>query len=219
MSAVVCGLAAAIAAALHTLFDLANIAMLFMLAVLLVSVRYGLGPSVMASFLNVAAFDFLFVPPRFSFAVSDVQYLMSFAVMLAVGLITAKLTTGLNYQARVASRREQRVRALYEMSRDLSGALMPEQVIEISQRFAEAEFGARSTLLLADDDDRLGEPAPGFGAGLAIDMGIAQWAFDHGVEAGCGTDTLPGSTILYVPLRARCGSAASSPWNRATRTG
>ena len=76
------------------MFELANIAMLFLLAVVLVSVRYGLGPSVMASFLNVAAFDFFYVPPRFSFAVSDVQYLLTFAVMLAVGLITAKLTTG-----------------------------------------------------------------------------------------------------------------------------
>jgi two-component system sensor histidine kinase KdpD len=176
--------------------------MLFLLAVVLVSVRYGLGPSIMASFLNVAAFDFFFVPPRFSFAVSDAQYLMTFAVMLAVGLVTAKLTTGLKYQARVASRREQRVRALYEMSRDLSGALMPEQIAEISQRFAETEFGAKSAILLADDNGRLGEPVQTPDGSLIIDIGIGQWAFDHGAEAGCGTDTLPGSPILYAPLQA-----------------
>src|ERR1035437_9297933 len=157
MSAAFCGLATAIAAPLHPLFDLANIAMLFLLAVVLVSVRYGLGPSLMASFLNVAAFDFFYVPPRLSFAVSDAQYLMTFAVMLGVGLTTARLTTGLKYQARVANRREQRVRALYEMSRDLSGALMPEQIAEISQRFAEAEFSARAVILLAEDNGRLGE--------------------------------------------------------------
>ncbi len=200
--AAICCFAAAIAAPLHSVFDLANIAMLFLLAVVLVSVRYGLGPSIMASFLNVAAFDFFFVPPRFSFAVSDVQYLMTFAVMLAVGLITAKLTTGLKYQARVASRREQRVRALYEMARELSGALMPEQITEISQRFAETGFGARSAILLADLNDRLGEPIHVPGNRLAVDIGIGQWAFDHCAEAGCGTDTLPGSPILYVPLRA-----------------
>jgi len=202
MSAAVCALATVIATPLHSVFDLANIAMLFLLAVVLVSVRYGLGPSVMASFINVAAFDFFFVPPRLSFAVSDVQYLMTFAVMLAVGLITAQLTTGLKYQARVASRREQRVRALYEMSRDLSGALMPEQIAEISQRFAETEFGARCALLLADDNDRLGPPVPTQAGHPAIDAGIGQWAFDHEVEAGCGTDTLPGSPLLYLPLRA-----------------
>ena len=202
MSAAICGFATLIAAPLHSVFDLANIAMLFLLAVVLVSVRYGFGPSIMASFLNVAAFDFFFVPPRFSFAVSDVQYLMTFVVMLAVGLITTKLTTGLKYQAGVAGRREQRVRSLYEMSRDLSGALMPEQIAEISERFVETEFGAKSVLLLADEKDRLGEPVDAAGDGLVVDMGIVQWAFDHGTEAGCGTDTLPGSPVLYVPLKA-----------------
>ena len=47
--------------------------------------RFGRGPAVLAAFLNVAAFDFFFVPPRLSFAVSDVQYLLTFAVMLGVG--------------------------------------------------------------------------------------------------------------------------------------
>jgi two-component system sensor histidine kinase KdpD len=203
MSAILCVLAGAIALPWHGLVDLTNIAMLFLLAVVLAAVRYGLGPSVAAAFLNVAAFDFFFVPPRFSFAVSDVQYVLTFAVMLVVGLITAKLTAGLNLQARVASNREQRVRAVYEMSRDLSGALLPEQIAEISERFAAISFDARTAIVLADDDDSLHEPIaiPG-SPSLAIDPGICHWAFDHGREAGCGTDTLPGSPLLYVPLRA-----------------
>lgn len=202
MSMLISGLATLIATPLHSVFNLANIAMVFLLAVVLVSVRYGLGPSVLASFVNVAAFDYFFVPPRGSFAVSDAQYLVTFAVMLAVGLITAKLTTGLKYQARVTSRREQRVRALYEMSRDLSGALLPEQVAEFCQRFAHAEFGARSAVLLADLSDRIGDPVPAPEGAPLVDLGIAQWAFDHESEAGCGTDTLPGSPVLYVPLKA-----------------
>ena len=202
MSVVFCALSTLIAMPLHSVFDLANIAMLFLMAVVLSAVRYGLGPAVAAAFLNVAAFDFFFVPPRFSFAVSDVQYLMTFAVMLAVGLVTAKLTAGLKFQARVASRREQRVRALYEMSRDLSGALVPEQIAEISQRFAETGFGARTAIVLADEKGRLQEPIQIPGGVPAVDMGISQWAFDHGAEAGCGTDTLAGSPLLYIPLKA-----------------
>ena len=202
MSAIFCAIATLISLPLFNLFDLPNIAMMFLLAVVLSAVRYGLGPAVVASFLNVAAFDFFFVPPRFSFAVSDVQYLLTFAVMLVVGLITAKLTSGLKFQARVSSRREQRVRALYEMSRDLSGALMPEQIAEISQRFALASFGARTAIFLADDDNHLGNPIDIPGGVTDIDSGICQWAFDHGVEAGNGTDTLPGSPLLYIPLRA-----------------
>lgn len=202
MGGLICALITLLAALLHVYFDLANIAMLFLLGVVLVSVRYGMGPSVMASFLNVAVFDFFFVPPRLSFAVSDVQYLMTFAVMLGVGLLTTQLTTGLKYQASVANRREHRVRALYEMSRELSGVLMPEQIVDISAQFAETEFDAKSALLIADDDDHLGAPLHAPGHTLVVDLGIAQWAFDHGAEAGCGTDTLPGSTVLYVPLRA-----------------
>ncbi len=200
--ALLCCVAALIALPLHSVFDLANIAMLFLLAVLLVSVRYGLGPSVMASFLNVAAFDFFYVPPRFSFAVTDVQYLLTFAVMLVVGLVTAKLTTGLRYQARVASRRERRVHALYEMSRDLSGALVPQQIIEISEHFAKIEFNSKVALLLTNHHDQLVATVTNNIAPLEIDMGIAHWAFDHEAQAGCGTDTLPGSPILYIPLKA-----------------
>ncbi len=202
MSVLFCALTTLIAMPLHTVFELANIAMLFLLAVVLASVRYGLGPAVAAAFLNVAAFDFFFVSPRFSFAVSDVQYLMTFVVMLVVGLVTAKLTAGLKFQARVASSREQRMRALYEMSRDLSGALMPEQIAEISQRFAATGFGARAAIVLADDAGRLHEPVDVPGGVPSIDLGICQWAFDHGAEAGCGTDTLPGSPLLYIPLKA-----------------
>ncbi len=202
VSAVYCALATLIVLPLQSVLELTNIAMVFLLAVALSAVRHGLGPAVAASFLNVAAFDFFFVPPRFSFAVSDIQYLLTFGVMLGVGLMIAKLTAGLKFQARDATRREQRVRALYEMSRELSAALLPEQIAEICGRFAEIGFGARIAIVLPGDDDRLREPVPMPYGGPAIDMGICQWAFEHGAEAGFGTDTLPGSPLLYIPLQA-----------------
>ena len=202
MSVAACALATGIAALIHPLFDLANIVMLFLLAVVAVGVRFGSGPAVLASFLCVAAFDFFFVPPRLSFAVSDVQYLLTFGVMLAVGLITGQMTAGLKYQARVATHREGRVRALYEMARELSGALMPEQITEICERFVHTGFDARLALILTDDDDKLMAPLYGHGGGPVVDPGVAQWAYDHGEAAGNGTDTLPGTPVLYQPLKA-----------------
>jgi two-component system sensor histidine kinase KdpD len=166
----------------------------------------------------VAIFDFFFVPPRMSFAVSDVQYLMTFAVMLVVGLVVGQLTAGYKYQAYVAGSRESRVRALYEMSRDLSAALLPEQIAEIGERFLVAEMGARSAFLLTDDADHL--QAPIFAsAGLPeIDSGIAQWAFDHAEPAGQGTDTLPASPVLYLPLKAPMRACVAYwPWRCAIR--
>jgi two-component system sensor histidine kinase KdpD len=185
-------------------FDLANIAMLFLLVVVLVAVRFGRGPSVLATCVSVACFDFFFVPPRFTFAVSDFQYVITFIVMLVVGLITGHLTAGMRFQVRVASSREARARALYEFARELSGALQTEQIFDIARSAVQAAFRARATLLLPDVDGRLQLPpvTEGGGRQAALDAGIAQWAFDHAEGAGLGTDTLPASAIYYLPLVA-----------------
>lgn len=195
-----CALVTAIAAPLHPIVEITNTAMIYLLAVVFIAVYLGRGPAVLAALISVAAFDFFFVPPRFTFAVSDVKYLLTFAVMLTVALITGQLTAGSRYQARVAMSRELRARALADMSRELSAALILEQIADIASRFIERSFGAKSALLIADDNDKLGAPLGT--SSLSIDAGIAQWAFDHGEPAGAGTDTLAGSTILYLPLRA-----------------
>ena len=189
-----------LATPLLALLELVNIVMLFLLAVVAVALWWGRGPAVLAAFVSVGTFDFFFVPPRFSFAVSDIEYLLTFGVMLAVALVIGPLTARLRYQARVATEREARVNALYQLSRELSAALMVEQVSEIAQRFVRAEFQGDSTLVLPDAADRLQAPA---GSGLSgIDLGIAQWSFDHDEAAGHGTNTLPASALLYLPLKA-----------------
>jgi two-component system sensor histidine kinase KdpD len=127
--------------------------------------------------------------------------------MLAVALVIGQLTANLRYQARVGTHREARLRALYEMARDLSGVLLPEQIIEISHKFIESSFEVRIAILLASDHDKLQLPsvignAGNAGLAPAVDLGIAQWSFDHGKPAGFSTDTLPGNFLLYLPLRA-----------------
>lgn len=181
--------------------DLANIAMLFLLVVLLVAFKLGRGPSVLATCVSVGSFDFFFVPPRFTFAVADLQYLVTFAVMLAVGLITGHLTSGLRFQAHVAAHRERRSRALYEFARELSGALQTEQVFDTTRDFIQRTFRARAILLLPDLDGHLQASAAN-GAPVQPDVGVAQWAFDHAESAGMGTDTLPASPFFYLPLVA-----------------
>src|SRR5271166_5545603 len=183
-------------------FDRANIVAVYLLTVVLVAVRYGRGPAALAAFVSVACFDFFFVPPRFSFAVSNVQYLLTFAVMLAVGLIVGQLTAGLRFQARVAMHREERAGSLYEIARDLSGAVQIEQVVKICDESIERTFRANAMLLLPDAVGKLSMTPAARAASLAVDIGIAQWAFDKGQPAGFGTDTLPGSEVLYIPLRA-----------------
>lgn len=194
-------------------FDLANIVMMFLLVVVLVAVKFGRGPAVLAAFLSVGAFDFFFVPPRFSFAVSDVQYLLTFAVMLTVALITGQLTAGLRFQARIAEHREGRARTLFEFAKDLSGALQTEQVAAISVELMQRAFRAKVDLILPNHDDRLIWPANS----SDIDIGIVQWSFDKGEQAGFATDTLPGNAWRYIPLKAPMrirGVLAIKPENR-----
>ena len=201
-SAVICCAVTLAVAPLTPMLDGANIVMVFLLAVVGVAIRFGRGPAVLASLLTVGMFDFFYVPPRFSFSVTDAQYLLTFAVMLAVALVIGQLTAGLKFQARVARSREERVRAMYAMSRDLSGALMPEQIAEIGARFMRSEFGAPAALIVPDLEDRLHDAVHSEGQPEALDVGVAQWAFDHDEAAGFGTNTLAAAPVLYVPLKA-----------------
>ena len=190
-----------VATPLQHYFELVNTVMLFLLGVVFIAYRFGRGPAALAALLNVAAFDFFFVPPRLSFAVSDVQYLVTFAVMLIVGLVTGHLTAGLRYQLRVARSREERARSLSEMARSLSSALVEEQVVALSDKFVESTFRAKASILLPDLSDRLQTPAT-HGRTPAYDLAVAQWCYDKNELAGAGTDTLPANPQLYLPLKA-----------------
>jgi two-component system sensor histidine kinase KdpD len=198
-AAVACALATLLAALLPTSVDLTNVAMLFVLAVIGVAATLGRGPALLATFLSVALFDFCFVPPRLSFAVSDVRYLLTFGVLLAVGLIAGQLTAGLRQQARAADARERSVASLYALARELSGALLPAQIEESVDRFCHQALGQRARLLTLDESGRVVLPAD---APPEVDAAIAQWALDHGQAAGQGTDTLALARARYLPLAA-----------------
>jgi two-component system sensor histidine kinase KdpD len=180
-------------------FDLANIVMLFLLGVVLIAIRFGRGPAALAALFNVAAFDFFFVPPRFSFAVTDVQYLVTFAVMLVVGLLTGQLTSGLRFQARIASGRERRAQSLFELTRDLSAALLAEQVAELGQAAVTRTFGGQALVLVTDAHDQIMQPN---GAPADFDFSIADWAYRNVQPAGLATSTLSANAWHYVPLKA-----------------
>ncbi|EIJ41920.1 osmosensitive K+ channel histidine kinase [Beggiatoa alba B18LD] len=181
--------------------DAVNLVMLHLLAVVLVATKLGRIPAIIATLCNVAAFDFFLVSPRFSFAVSDVQFLLTFVVMLLVGLIISELTAGLRFQARIAAHREKRAYILFELARDLSGALKTEQIIDISLAILKKTFGGQVVLLLPDPNETLILPNEATEI-QGLDIGIAQWAFKHNQTAGFATNTLPANPFRYLPLRA-----------------
>ncbi len=175
--------------------DHTNLVMLFLLAVVGVAARYGRGPAALAAILNVTSFNFFFVEPHFAFALQDFQSILTFVVMLSVGLIVGQLTARLRYQAQVAHAREERARCLYEMSRELSGALAVEQVIDISERGIEASLPVKARVLLPDDHHHIQPLIP---PDLSkIDVAIAQRCFNANTPTSPDADTL-----LYLPLKA-----------------
>ena len=198
---VACAATTIIASALHPAFELATIAMLFMLTVVLLGVKWGRGPALVAAIVNVAAFDFFFVPPRFSFMVYDIQYMLTFAVMLAVGVFIGQLAGNLRFQARVAAHRENRSRMLYEFARDLAQLRTTSQVIETAETFMSRQFKARVAVLVPDTTGTLVSPT-GRGMTNPFDSTAAQWAFDQAQQAGAGTDTLAGNEYLFLPLKS-----------------
>jgi len=187
------------ASTLLQVFAQPNIVMVYLLGAVLVALRYGRGPAALAAFLNVAAFDYYFVAPRLSFAVSDVQYVLTFAVMLIVGLITGQLTAGLRFQASIAASRERRAQALFELTRDLSAALQSEQVTELGQAAVQRTFGGQALVLTMEADDQLALPAA---PPAGFDASVADWVFRNGQSAGLATATLAAQTWHYMPLAA-----------------
>lgn len=181
--------------------DLANIVMLFLLTVLVVAVRLGRNAAILASVLSVLLFDVFFVPPRFSLAVSNLQYMITFAVMLATALITTHFTSVLRQQAREAGLRELRTQALYQLARRLAGTLAVAQVVEIGRAFIKDQLSAQAAVLLPDASGKQLVAATPAGD-LRVEMHLALAAF--GGERPVRSDEIGrlGAASLYLPLRA-----------------
>ncbi|GHD56614.1 sensor histidine kinase [Jeongeupia chitinilytica] len=192
-----CAVSSALLVPLATLLALPNVVMLYLVSVLLVSIRFGRIAGATSALLSVAAFDFFFVPPRLSFNVSDTQYLLTFVVMLGVALTISQLSARLRFQADAATRRERRTAALYELSQALSAALTHEQVVDIALAQLAPRIDADVGLALPSRDEVLSHVGGG-----PVDLAVADWVFRHGQPAGRGTGTLPAAPAYYLPLAA-----------------
>ena len=192
----------AISFAMYGHFELVNLAMVYLLGVVVAGLRFGRGPSVLTSVANVIVFDFCFVPPRFSLAVSDAQYLITFGVMLTVALVIANLMASVRQQTRVAGARERRTALLYAMSRELAATRGIASMAQVAVRHVAEVFQCRAVILLPDTSGKLQRPRdpPLEQSFRGADLAVAQWVADHGQRAGMGSDTLPAAPGLYLPL-------------------
>jgi len=191
-----------VAAIMYPYFELTNLVMVYLLGATVAALRLGRGPASAAAVANVAALAFFFVPPRFTFAVSNLQYLLTFAVMLVLALIIANLVANVRAQTRVAGARERRTSLLYAMSRELAATRSFNNLARVAIKHVAETFAGRATVLLPDSNGRLHHlEDSGLPASLEnADLSVGQWVFDHGRPAGLGTDTLPAAAAQYLPL-------------------
>jgi len=198
------GACTGIAALMFPYVAIADLAMVYLLGIVFTTGQTGKGPSFLATLLSVAAFDFFFVPPRYSFYVNSPGYLVTFAVMFAVGFVMSRLTLRVRQQANSARQGERRTAALYSLSRKLVHERGIDHLSAIAIKHIGEVFSSRVIVLIPNERGQLTAPVTG-PATFALDqkeMGVAQWTFNHRQRAGHGTDTLSGAKALYLPLAA-----------------
>ena len=189
-------------------FDRSNLVMLYLLVVTGIAYRYGRGSAIIASILSVAAFDFFFVPPHLTFAVSDLQYVLTFVIMLTVGLMISTLTAQVREQAEQAEQREQRTAALYAMTRELASTRGVANLLKVAAHHISAVFNSQTVILLPMKDHEL-QARVGQDEDFIKnehEMATAHWVFEHGQMAGHKTSHHATSRATYLPLIATRGT-------------
>lgn len=205
---IIIGATTAIAALLHPHLQPANLIMIYLLAVVMVALRAGRGPAMFAATLAVAAFDFYFVPPYLTFAVRDVENLVTFAVMLVVGVIIASLTYRLKQQVQAAIARERRISSLYRLSRQLAIVSGVEDITRIGEQRTSELFRCRTAIipcLIPGVEVEIPSRHAALFDNPRNEIAVMQWVLNHNKPAGLATATLPGAEALYLPLAAGRG--------------
>ena len=196
-----------------TLFGLAvdqfihptNLVMVYLLAVVISAVYLGRGPAIVTSLLGVLAFDFFFINPIFTFTVNDTQYILTFMGLLIVGLIISSSAALLRDQVTVMRKKEYQTQALFNLSRELTGALSMEQVLEIAEQSITSILERKSVILLPENGILVSKHASGDFGINENEFAVAEWSYKHGQPAGHGTETLPAAAIRFVPLNSAHG--------------
>ena len=192
-----------LAAAIFDRSDLTDIVMLYILGIVVISMRFGFRASVFSAVVSVLCFDFFFVPPYLTFAVTNFRHITTFAVMLLVAVVIAGLTQRARDQTERARKSERRTALLYAMSQALARTQGFEALVRVAARDVEQVFASRTVVYVPTAEGDLGKVHASEGAALSDEEdSVVRWVWSHGREAGLGTTSFPNSAGLYLPLVA-----------------
>ena len=180
----------------------ANLVLIYLLGVVWIAFRYGKRISFLASLLSVLLFDGLFTPPYFSFILSDSQDVFTFAAMICVSFLISSLADRLRQQTTAIRTREDRNRILYELMQDLAKTSTPDGLFQALIHHVRNYFKLPVVIFTPNPQKELFvhiEQLKGHEL-RPNERAVAQWAYEHKQMAGQGSDTLPASQGLYLPL-------------------
>ncbi len=178
-----------------------NLLFLMLLPVVVIAFFLGRGPSLFAAVLSVTLFNFLFIPPYYSFQVSDVRYFLSYLLFITSAFVISNLASRLRYKVQHLQQRESRNAALYEFSQDLVKAHNIDQVLHLMMSHTRQLFPCEMAIFLPDNGQvAVKASTDGFQINPK-ELVIASLVQLNSEPAGMSTDTLPEAWAYYHPMK------------------
>ena len=182
-----------------------NLVMLYLACTVIAAIFLGRGPALLTSILGVLAFDFFLIPPYYTLAVSDAQYIITFIGFFIISLVISTLTVRTREQADAAIQREVQTSTLYSLGHDLTSATDLHQVSEIITTHIGQAFDCDVTVFLPENGLLTAYTSTPDYHPDSNEIAVATWAFEHDHIAGMGTDTLPAASLYCQPLKTDRG--------------
>ena len=184
-----------------------NVDLVFMTAIVAVAVRYGLLPSLFASVVASLCYNFFFLPPIYTFTITDPTNVAAFLIFIVMAVLVSNVAARVRMQAMTAIERARTTEALYAFSRKLAGVGTLDDVLWATAYQTALVLKVRVVLLLPENGTiavRAGYPPED--TLDDADLAAARWAWEHNRPAGRGSDTLPGAKRLFLPMRTGRGA-------------
>ena len=176
---------------------------LFLLAVIIVGMFGSLGAVILAASMSALAWDYFFIPPKMTFAISNTEDFLMCVAFFVVALITGFLTNRIRFHEKVIRDREERTNVLYEVLKDIANATEKSDFLSKVNNRMGTLLGATCGAILRAEQGKLDfDETRTYSIPLSEkDRAVAQWSFENEKPAGWATDTLSQSDALFLPLK------------------
>jgi len=180
------------------------IALVYLFTVIVVSLRVGRWPVMLAALLSALTWDYLFIPPIYTFRIKRFEDALMLVMYFAIATVTGHLTARIRRQQLAERERERRASSLYRLVRSITAVRTMDEALANAAVEVREIFGADLAFLYVTPKhpDRLNPHLVSTFLPDDKEMAVASWAFKNLRNAGCTTDTLPSAAGFYIPLRA-----------------